>query len=104
MVATSGDVWIRLPRFLAEAPGFDVASWYEQLLAALVAFFECPDPPPKNHPGKPDDDSGAGSTVTMGKTRAVPLNRVSAGSMRKVTHCENCTALELNGVQIPRGN
>ena len=99
------DAWIRLPQFLAEAPGFDMASWYEQQLAVLVEFFECPDPPPKNHPGhKPDDDSGAGSSVAMGKTCAVPLNHVSTGSMWKVTHCENHTTLELNGVQISHGN
>ena len=102
---TRWDAWIHLPRFLAEAPGFDVASWYEQQLAALVEFFECPDPAPKNHPGhKPDDDSGVGSSVAMSKTRAVPLNCVSTGSMRKVTHCKNHTTLELNGVQISCGN
>ena len=102
---THWDAWIHLPQFLAEAPGFDVASWYEQQLAALVEFFEYPDPPPKNHPGhKPDDDSGAGSSVAMGKTCAVPLNCVNTGLMWKVTHCKNHTTLELNGVQIPRGN
>jgi len=65
---TCWDAWIRLSRFLAEAPGFDVASWYEQQLAALVEFFACPDPPPKNHPGhKPDDDdSGAGGSIDTG--------------------------------------
>ena len=82
-----------------------MASWYELQLAVLIEFFKCPDPPLKNHPGhKPDDDLGAGSSVAMGKTCAVPLNCVSAGSMWKVTHCKNHTTLELNGVQILCGN
>ena len=71
---TQCDTWICLPHFLAEVPGFDGASSYEQQLATLMEFFKYPDPPTENHLGqKPDDNLGAGSGVAMNTACAAPL-------------------------------
>ena len=64
---THWDTWIHLPRFLAEDLGFDLATLYERQLAKLLEFFICPDPPPRHSGCKPDDDSGGGSSVAVGK-------------------------------------